>query len=235
MWLPKLESRRGPVYRAIADALDEDVQNGALRAGMRLPPHRDLADHLGVTPDEVTVLHGDTRSGPEGFGTFGSRSVALGGGALVRGSVEVRDKGRRIAARMMEAAPEDVVGVPGGFQVAGVPDRRVSWKEVATAAYAGGQALPSGDTPGLGTTRAMPSSAAGSSAPSRTSASAARSSTSLPSSMDARRSTARTRAPRDARNRAVATPVRASPITRTGRSRVSSGMAVGVLTGASTC
>src|SRR5207245_5980537 len=46
-----------------------------------------VADHLGVTPDEVTVLHGDTRSGPEGFGTFGSRSVALGGGALVRGSV----------------------------------------------------------------------------------------------------------------------------------------------------
>ena len=108
-----------------------------------------VADHLGVTPDEVTVLHGDTRSGPEGFGTFGSRSVALGGGALVRGSVEVRDKGRRIAARLLEAAPEDVVGVPGGFQVAGVPAKRVAWKEVATAAYAGGQALPSGDTPGL--------------------------------------------------------------------------------------
>ena len=108
-----------------------------------------VADHLGVTPDEVTVLHGDTRSGPEGFGTFGSRSVALGGGALVRGSVEVRDKGRRIAARLLEAAAEDVVGVPGGFQVAGVPAKRVAWREVATAAYAGGTALPSGDTPGL--------------------------------------------------------------------------------------
>jgi carbon-monoxide dehydrogenase large subunit len=108
-----------------------------------------VADHLGVTPDEVTVLHGDTRSGPEGFGTFGSRSVALGGGALVRGSVEVRDKGRRIAARLLEAAAEDVVGVPGGFQVTGVPAKRVTWKEVATAAYAGGQALPAGDTPGL--------------------------------------------------------------------------------------
>ena len=108
-----------------------------------------VADHLGVTPDEVTVLHGDTRSGPEGFGTFGSRSVALGGGALVRGSVEVRDKGRRIAARLLEAAAEDVVGVPGGFQVTGVPAKRVTWKEVATAAYAGGQALPPGDTPGL--------------------------------------------------------------------------------------
>ncbi|HWO05842.1 MAG TPA: molybdopterin cofactor-binding domain-containing protein, partial [Methylomirabilota bacterium] len=81
--------------------------------------------------------------------TFGSRSVALGGGALVRGSVEVRDKGRRIAARLLEAAAEDVVGVPGGFQVAGVPAKRVAWREVATAAYAGGQALPPGDTPGL--------------------------------------------------------------------------------------
>ncbi len=108
-----------------------------------------VADHLGVTPDEVTVRHGDTRSGPEGFGTFGSRSVALGGGALVRSSVEVRDKGRRIAARLLEAAPEDVVSVPGGFQVAGVPGKRVAWKEVATAAYAGGRALPPGDTPGL--------------------------------------------------------------------------------------
>ena len=54
MWLPKLESRRGPVYRAIADALDEDVQNGELRAGMRLPAHRDLADHLGVTVTTIT-------------------------------------------------------------------------------------------------------------------------------------------------------------------------------------
>src|SRR5215470_11795376 len=116
-----------------------------------------VADHVGVTPDDVTVLHGDTRSGPEGFGTFGSRSVALGGGALVRVSAEVRDKGRRIAARLLEAAPEDIVPVRGGFQVAGVPQKRVAWKEVAAAAYAGGQALPPGDTPGLeGTTYFQP-------------------------------------------------------------------------------
>jgi carbon-monoxide dehydrogenase large subunit len=75
--------------------------------------------------------------------------VALGGGALVRTSVEVREKGRRIAARMLEAAVEDIVPVRGGFQVAGVPAKRVAWKEVATAAYAGGQAVPPGDTPGL--------------------------------------------------------------------------------------
>jgi carbon-monoxide dehydrogenase large subunit len=108
-----------------------------------------VADHLGVTPDEVAVVHGDTRSGPEGFGTFGSRSIALGGSALARVSTEVRDKGRRIAARLLEAAPADVVGVTGGFQVAGVPQRRVTWREVAAVAYAPGHGLPPGDTPGL--------------------------------------------------------------------------------------
>jgi aerobic carbon-monoxide dehydrogenase large subunit len=108
-----------------------------------------VADHLGVTPDQVAVIHGDTRSGPEGFGTFGSRSVALGGSALARVAVEVRDKGRRIAAKLLEAAVPDVVSVAGGFQVAGVPQRRVTWPEVATVAYGPGHGLPPGDTPGL--------------------------------------------------------------------------------------
>jgi len=108
-----------------------------------------VADHLGVTPDDVVVVHGDTRSGPEGFGTFGSRSVALGGSALQRVAVDVREKGRRIAARLLEAAVPDVIAVSGGFQVTGVPQRRVPWREVAVAAYAGGHALPAGDTPGL--------------------------------------------------------------------------------------
>jgi carbon-monoxide dehydrogenase large subunit len=108
-----------------------------------------VADHLGVTPDDVVVLHGDTRAGPEGFGTFGSRSVALGGSALARGAVEVREKGRRIAASLLEAAVPDVVGVTGGFHVAGLPQRRVTWREVAAVAYAPGHALPAGDTPGL--------------------------------------------------------------------------------------
>src|SRR5262249_35228367 len=107
-----------------------------------------VADHLGVTPDDVVVVHGDTPSGPEGFGTFGSRSIALGGGALARVATEVADKGRRIAAGLLEAAIADVTRVTGGFHVVGLPQRRVTWKEVATAAYAGGAALPSGETPG---------------------------------------------------------------------------------------
>ena len=75
MWLPTLDGRRGPVYQTIADALDEDVQNGRLRAGMRLPPHRDLADRLGVTVTTVTRAYAEAArrgltSGYVGSGTF---------------------------------------------------------------------------------------------------------------------------------------------------------------------
>ena len=61
----------------------------------------------------------------------------------------VRDKARRIAARMLEAGVEDVISVRGGFHVVGAPQRTIAWKDVANAAYAGGAALPAGDTPGL--------------------------------------------------------------------------------------
>ncbi len=110
-----------------------------------------VADFLGVTPDDVVVLHGDTRSAPQGFGTFGSRSVALGGGALASAALEVREKGRRVAAALLEAAPEDVLPVAGGFQVAGVPARGVTWKQVAEAAYRQRPAAP-GLVPGLDAT-----------------------------------------------------------------------------------
>jgi len=108
-----------------------------------------VADALGVTPDDVTVVHGDTRRGPEGFGTHGSRSTALGGGALVEASAVVREKGRRIAAKLLEAAVDDVVGARGGFHVVGAPQRMITWREVAAAAYTGGAALPPGEMPGL--------------------------------------------------------------------------------------
>jgi DNA-binding transcriptional MocR family regulator len=75
MWLPNLDHRKGPVYRAIADAIDEDVERGALRAGARLPPHRDLADHLGVTVTTVTRAYAEAArrgltAGHVGRGTF---------------------------------------------------------------------------------------------------------------------------------------------------------------------
>ena len=111
-----------------------------------------VADHLGVEPDVITVRHGDTAGAPQGSGTAGSRSTALGGGALVLASRDVRDKGRRLAASMLEAAVEDVVAVPGGFHVVGAADRTVAWRSVADLAYRMG-ALPAGFEPGLEATR----------------------------------------------------------------------------------
>ena len=75
MWLPNLEGRRGPVYRRIADAIDDEVQKGSLRAGARLPPHRDMADHLGVTVTTITRAYTEAArrgliSGHVGRGTF---------------------------------------------------------------------------------------------------------------------------------------------------------------------
>jgi DNA-binding transcriptional MocR family regulator len=83
MWLPDLEGRKGPVYRAIADALDEDIQRGALRAGTKLPPHRDLADHLGVTVTTITRAY--TEAARRGL-----TSGHVGRGTFIRGS-EVED------------------------------------------------------------------------------------------------------------------------------------------------
>ncbi|MGH7326213.1 MAG: xanthine dehydrogenase family protein molybdopterin-binding subunit, partial [Candidatus Rokuibacteriota bacterium] len=106
------------------------------------------ADVLGVEFDAIAVRHGDTRGAPQGFGTFGSRSTALGGSAVFRAATQVRDKGQRIAASVLEAAPTDVVAVAGGFQVKGVPAKTVTWARVADAAYRGAHLAP-GDEPGL--------------------------------------------------------------------------------------
>jgi carbon-monoxide dehydrogenase large subunit len=110
-----------------------------------------VADALAVTPEDVTVRHGDTGGAPQGFGTFGSRSTTLGGSAAVKAAIEVRDKGRRIAANLLEAGAADVVAAGGGFHVVGTRERRVTWRQVADAAYRGAH-LDKGDSPGLDTT-----------------------------------------------------------------------------------
>lgn len=85
MWLPELEGRKGPVYRAIADAIDEDVQKGSLRAGTRLPPHRDLADRLGVTVTTITRAYTEaTRRG--------LIAGHVGRGTFIRGTAQTDDE-----------------------------------------------------------------------------------------------------------------------------------------------
>jgi aerobic carbon-monoxide dehydrogenase large subunit len=105
------------------------------------------AEKLRVSLDHVAIRHGDTLAVQQGVGTFGSRSAVMGGGALALAIQRVLEKAKRIAAHMMEAAVEDVVQADGGFAVAGVPDKKVSWSQIAGAAYGG--RVPAGSEPGL--------------------------------------------------------------------------------------
>ncbi len=96
-----------------------------------------VGEVLGVDPAGVDVLTGDTSLIATGGGTFGSRTTALGGSAALLAARVVHDKARRIAAHLLEAGPEDVVGAAGRFAVRGFPDRTVGWGDVAAAAHAG--------------------------------------------------------------------------------------------------
>ncbi|MBI4587667.1 MAG: xanthine dehydrogenase family protein molybdopterin-binding subunit [Candidatus Rokubacteria bacterium] len=106
-----------------------------------------VADELQLPLDRIAVVHSDTTLVRKGTGTFGSRSIARGGMAAVANARRVRDKARRIAAHLLEAMADDVVLEGGVFQVRGVPDRRVTWAEVAGAAVGG--KLPADLEPGL--------------------------------------------------------------------------------------
>jgi aerobic carbon-monoxide dehydrogenase large subunit len=106
------------------------------------------ADALGVTPDDIDVLHGDTAVAPLGLDTYGSRSVAVGGTALFKAAEKVRAKARMIAAHELEVAEEDLEWVNGRFQVAGAPDRAKTIPEIAFSAWTAHN-LPEGVEPGL--------------------------------------------------------------------------------------
>jgi carbon-monoxide dehydrogenase large subunit len=108
------------------------------------------ADRLGVDPEQVEVIHGDTATGPHGLGTYGSRTLSVGGEAVARASVKVAEKAKRIVAHQLEAAPEDIELRDGRFAIKGSPDRGLTLAEVAGAAYLpSGDNLPEGMEPGL--------------------------------------------------------------------------------------
>ncbi|MBA9001213.1 xanthine dehydrogenase family protein molybdopterin-binding subunit [Thermomonospora cellulosilytica] len=106
------------------------------------------ADRLGVPFEDVRVLHGDTSVSPKGMDTYGSRSLAVGGIALVNACDRVVDKARRVAAHLLEAAEEDLEFTGGVFSVRGVPGEGRTLQEVATAAFAAHD-LPDGVEPSL--------------------------------------------------------------------------------------
>ena len=94
-----------------------------------------VADEIGADYDNIVVRHGDTGSQPIGTGTFGSRSLAIGGSAILRASEEVREKAIRIAAHMLEASPGDIEFADGEYRVKGVPSRSLGLGEIAARAY----------------------------------------------------------------------------------------------------
>jgi carbon-monoxide dehydrogenase large subunit len=107
-----------------------------------------VADELGIPLDDIEVIHGDTDAIPMGWGTYGSRTTAVGGSAIALAARRVREKARKIAAHLLEAAEEDVEFQAGRFFVRGVPDRAKTIQEVALAAYLAWN-LPPGLEPGL--------------------------------------------------------------------------------------
>ncbi len=93
-----------------------------------------VADTLGIPLDSVEIVHGDTAKIPYGMGTYGSRSLAVGGTAIIKAMDKIVAKGKKIAAHLLEAAEADVEFKDGKFTVAGT-DRSKSLGEVALAAY----------------------------------------------------------------------------------------------------
>lgn len=107
-----------------------------------------VADRLGVDPQQVEVVHGDTGTGPQGLGTYGSRSLAVGGEAVALATAKVVSKGRALVAHKLEAAPEDIELRDGRWIVRGSPDRGLTLAEIAGLAYIP-EDIPEGMEPGL--------------------------------------------------------------------------------------
>ncbi len=111
-----------------------------------------VADQLGVRPDDVEVLHGDTLESPGmGVGTFGSRSLAVGGIAAHKAAEKIREKVIQIGAHMLEASPNDVVFEGGKVFVKGVPEKAKTFGEVVFQSYLAFN-LPEGTEPGMDAT-----------------------------------------------------------------------------------
>src|SRR5918996_1438831 len=107
-----------------------------------------VADELGVEPDDITVIHGDTATVPKGIGTFGSRATAVGGIAVYKAAQAVKEKAREIASHLWEVDADDLVFSDGQFSVKGVRRKALTIKQIAREAQQPGK-LPKKMQPGL--------------------------------------------------------------------------------------
>jgi len=102
-----------------------------------------VAGELGLSPDDVEVVHGDTDRTPFGMGTYGSRSTAVSGAAAVVAARKARERARIVAAAMMEVAPDDLEWTGGAWRVRGDPEQAAPLGAIAMAAHSGLE-LPDG-------------------------------------------------------------------------------------------
>jgi carbon-monoxide dehydrogenase large subunit len=110
-----------------------------------------VAEEFSIPVEQVIVLHGDTDSTPEGRGTYGSRTLAVGGSAVFNAVQRLKEKMKQIAAHMLEASASDINLEDGKFSVAGSPQKAVAFAEVAATANLSNTLAP-GIEPGLETT-----------------------------------------------------------------------------------
>jgi carbon-monoxide dehydrogenase large subunit len=107
-----------------------------------------VADEVGVDVNDVKIIHGDTQTTPMGWGTYGSRTTAVGGAALVMATRKIKEKAKVIAAHLLEAAVEDMDYKDGKFFVKGSPDKARTIQEIALMANVAWN-LPPGMEAGL--------------------------------------------------------------------------------------
>jgi carbon-monoxide dehydrogenase large subunit len=107
-----------------------------------------VADELGIPMEQVEIVHGDTGAIPFGMGTYGSRSGSVGGTAILMSLNKVKEKGKKIAAHLLEASPGDIEYANGQFQVKGAPGKAVPFGAVSLTAYVPHN-YPEGLEPGL--------------------------------------------------------------------------------------
>jgi carbon-monoxide dehydrogenase large subunit len=116
--------------------------------GLRTTLAQIIADEIGVPPDLIKVVHGDTDTSPYGWGTFASRSLVISGGATLIAAQKVRAKLIKMASHLLEAAPEDIVLADGAAKVAGT-DRSVTIADMARVAYTQTHSFKGEIEPGL--------------------------------------------------------------------------------------
>ena len=113
-----------------------------------------VSDKLGVPLENIDLVHGDTDKGPFGMGTYGSRSLAVGGTAITKACDKIVEKGKKVAAHMLESKPEEI-DFKGGEFVVKNSNKKKTIGEIAFACYLPGQygeiksPLPAGVEPGL--------------------------------------------------------------------------------------